>query len=160
MASLWPKLVNPNDPNFVPRAEDVKAFVQLSQEIRRLVGVDGLTVEAAVEPSDHADRIADDLEEFGQLMNRMFEEQIGVLDTDDVDVDRTEEVPSYRARPPSVSTDRDQEAVVECRPVGDFEESLDAMSKDLDREDEPEPAGRWIDGRWVPDDESRTPLAS
>jgi hypothetical protein len=61
-------------------------------------------------------------------------------------------------RPPQIDTDR--EIVIESRQSGDLEEPVEAESEDLNGVAEPEPAGRWIDGRWVPTDESVTSIAS
>ena len=71
--SLWPKVVNEHDPDFEPRAEDVKALVLVIREVRQLVGVDGLEAPPVEQSNEAAYEIAERVERIQELLGKLYE---------------------------------------------------------------------------------------
>lgn len=146
--SLRPKVISEDDPTFVPRAEDVKAYVLVGRAIRELLGIDGLTVDAPYEnSSDDGERVARDYEELANLMGRMYDGRIGGPEEDHGEL--TNEGVATPASPPS--------ARVQFGGKGGYSDTFPGANDlvmdddDPDVDDDPEQGGQWISGRWVPD---------
>jgi hypothetical protein len=106
--------------------EEVGAVVQLSRDVRWLVGVDPHFVDPDA-PDDHpAQEIADSVQRVQELLGRLSEE--GRC--------RTEHV-----------ADR---SPIGDRPVSSARDESDEDEPDQgDDMDESEPKGQWVEGRWV-----------